>query len=71
MNKWKVSSNDGRFEMDFFPILDKSSFSSAIIISSDQHQVFGKFTGKMILDDGKVIEIKEFLGFIEKFKNYW
>ena len=71
MSKWKVSSNNGRFGMDFFPILDKSSFSSAIIISSDQHQVFGKFTGKMILDDGKVIKIKEFLGFIEKFKNYW
>ena len=71
MNKWTFSSNDGRFEMDFVPVLDRNSYTSVGVISSDQHQVFGKFSGKMILDDGEVVEIKEFMGFAEKVINYW
>ncbi|MBR5739895.1 MAG: DUF2804 family protein, partial [Firmicutes bacterium] len=36
-----------------------------------QHQVFGKYTGSMVLDDGSVIEVKDFLGFAEKVFNKW
>ncbi|MBO4538815.1 MAG: DUF2804 family protein, partial [Clostridia bacterium] len=35
------------------------------------HQVFGYFTGKVSLDDGTVIEIKNKLGFAEKVHNKW
>ena len=71
MDKWTFSSNDGRFEMEFVPVLDRNSYTSVGVISSDQHQVFGKFSGKMILDNGEVVEIKEFMGFAEKVINYW
>ena len=57
--------------MDFQPIIDRASDTNVLVIESDQHQVFGKFTGKMILDDGTVLEIKDFLGFAEKVKNRW
>ncbi|HCQ73675.1 MAG TPA: DUF2804 domain-containing protein, partial [Clostridiales bacterium] len=62
---------DGRFEMDFKPVLDRASCTDALLIKSDQHQVFGLFTGKAVLDDGKVIEIKDFPGFAEKVENKW
>ena len=68
---WKFTSNDGRFEMDFVPILDRASCTDLKLIMSDQHQVFGKFTGKIILDDGSIIQIKDFLGFAEKVHNKW
>ena len=71
MSPWTFTSNDGRFEMDFIPILDRKDNSSIGIISSKQHQVFGKFTGKAVLDDGKVIEIRDFLGFAERVENKW
>lgn len=71
MNPWTFISNDKRFEMDFIPIIDRSDKTSALIISSNQHQVFGKFTGKVILDDGAVLEIKDFLGFAERVTNKW
>lgn len=71
LKPWTFTSNDGRFEMEFMPILDRHSNSSALIISSNQHQVFGRFTGKAILDDGKKIEIRNFLGFAEKVVNRW
>ena len=70
-SSWTFTSNDGRFEMDFVPIIDRKSYTSAGIISSDQHQVFGRFTGSIILDDGKKINITDFLGFAEKVVNKW
>ena len=41
------------------------------ILCSKQHQVFGKFTGKAVLDDGTVLDVKDFFGFAEKVFNKW
>ena len=61
--------SDGRFEMDFNPIIDRSALMDFKAILSDQHQVFGKMTGKAVLDDGTVLEIKDMLCFAEKVHN--
>lgn len=67
---WTFTSSDGRFEMEFAPIIDRSDYTSvANLIVTDQHQVFGRMTGKAILDDGTVIELKDFLCFAEKVHN--
>ncbi len=71
LNPWKFTSNDSRFEMDFEPIIDRNSNMNFILLRSIQHQVFGRFSGKAILDDGQVIEVKDLLGFAEKVINYW
>ena len=69
MKPWKFSSSDGRFEMDFVPVLDRAALTDLKVIVSDQHQVFGKMTGKAILDDGTVIEVKDMLCFAEDVHN--
>lgn len=71
MSPWTFTSDDGRFEMDFVPVLDRSSKTSVGVIESDQHQVFGHFTGRAVLDDGRVIQVRDFFGFAEKVKNKW
>jgi hypothetical protein len=71
LKNWTITSDDGRFEMDFAPLLDRASCTSLLVIESDQHQVFGRFTGKAVLDDGTVINIKNFTGFAEKVMNKW
>ena len=71
LSPWTFTSDDGRFEMDFVPILDRASNTDFIVLGSDQHQVFGRFTGKAVLDDGEVIEIKDFTGMAEKVMNKW
>lgn len=71
MGAWKFTSNDGRFEMDFEPIINRSANINALVLCSNQNQVFGKFTGFIILDDNKKIEIKDMLGFAEKVYNKW
>ena len=66
---WTFSSSDGRFEMDFVPVLDRAACLDYKIIVSDQHQVFGKMSGKAILDDGTVVEVKDMMCFAEKVHN--
>lgn len=69
LKPWTFSSDDGRFEMDFVPVIDRAARTNALIIESDQHQVFGRFTGRAVLDDGTPLELKDFLGFAEKVRN--
>jgi len=66
---WKFTSSDGRFEMDFQPIVDRSSLTNALVIKSVQHQVFGRFSGKAVLDDGTIVAVEDFLGFAEDVYN--
>lgn len=68
---WRFTSTDGRFEMDFTPIIDRKAKISLGVIMSDQHQVFGRFTGAAVLDDGRRIEINGLTGFAEKVRNKW
>ena len=69
MKPWTFTSSDGRFEMDFVPVLDRAACLDYKVIVSDQHQVFGRMTGKAVLDDGKVIEVKDMMCFAEKVHN--
>ena len=69
MKPWKFTSSDGRFEMDFEPVLDRAAKISAVVIASDQHQVFGKMSGKAVLDNGMFIELKDFMCFAEDVHN--
>lgn len=71
MSPWTFTSNDGRFEMNFTPILDRQAPLNVGVICMLPHQVFGKFNGKAILDDGTVIEVKDMVGFAEKVHNKW
>lgn len=71
MKPWTFTSSDGRLEMDFIPVFDRNSAIKLGIFSMVPHQVFGKFTGKAILDDGKIIEFKDVMGFAEKVRNRW
>ena len=68
---WKFGSSDGRFEMDFEPIVDRNSSTNVALVKSVQHQVFGYFSGRVILDDGTSLEVKRFLGFAEDVLNWW
>lgn len=71
LSPWTFTSSDNRFEMTFYPILDRCDNTDLLIIGSNQHQVFGKFNGKAVLDDGTEIILKDKIGFAEKVMNKW
>ena len=71
LKPWTFTSDDGRFEMDFVPIIDRASNTDFKILGSDQHQVFGLFNGVAVLDDGTRLQVKDLIGFAEKVANKW
>ena len=71
MSPWHITSNNGRLDLIFTPIMDRASRTSAVVIESDQHQVFGTFSGTAVLDDGTALKIENLVGFAEKVKNRW
>lgn len=68
---WRFSSNDGRFEMDFNPIVDRHSDANLLFLRANAHQVFGLFSGTVTLDDGTVLKIDRMPGFAEEVLNRW
>lgn len=71
MSKKTFSSDDGRFEMEFTPIYDQITQTKILFVDNKCHQVFGTFTGQAILDDGRVIEVKDMVAFTEHAINNW
>lgn len=71
LEPWRFTSSDGRVQLSFTPILDRKAYTSAGVILSDQHQVFGYFDGTVILDSGERIPVEHMLGFAEKVRNKW
>ena len=71
LNPWRFTSDDGRFELDFIPVIDRASCTDFKVLKSDQHQVFGRFSGTVVLDDGTSVMIQDLFGFAEKVENKW
>lgn len=69
LKPWRITSSDARFEMSFRPILDRCAKTSALIIVTDQHQVFGYLSGTAVLDDGSILKLEDMLCFFEKVHN--
>jgi hypothetical protein len=71
LKPWQFSSSDGRFEMQFTPAIDRHSGIHLGLVRSVQHQVFGHFSGTVVLDDGTPLKVHSFLGFAEDVLNWW
>jgi hypothetical protein len=68
---WRFTSNDKRFEMTFAPIVDRAANFDYGLIKSNQHQVFGRFSGVAVTDDGTPVTVQNLIGFAEKVHNRW
>ena len=71
LSPWTFSDDEGRFDLRFEPVMDRSAKIDALVICSDQHQVFGRFSGTVTLDDGRKLRIDNLMGFAEKVRNKW
>lgn len=70
LEEWEIKSKDGSVDLLFRPIIDRHSNTNALIIQSNQHQVFGYFRGEIKVD-GKTYLIDNLIGFAEMVKNRW
>lgn len=68
--QWRIYSDDGRLDVTFDPIIDRYDPIDLKILCMIPHQVFGRFKGKCVLDNGKEIQV-DAIGFAEKVHNKW
>lgn len=71
LKSWVIGTDDDALHMTFTPILDRAAKINALVLCSDQHQVFGRFSGTARLDDGTELKFNDKIGFAEKVKNRW
>lgn len=71
MSPWTFTSDDKRFEMVFTPVFDNFTELNLMIAHNRCHQVFGKWNGTVILDNGEKLEINDMFAFVEEAKNRW
>ena len=70
LKPWTFTSEKRDIELIFEPIIDRYSNTNALIIQSNQHQVFGYFSGTIRVNN-KEYKFEHLLGFAEKVKNRW
>ena len=70
LKPWKFRSSSKDIDLTFTPILNRNANMNLLVLKSIQNQVFGYFSGYVILD-GKEIYFDHLLGFAEKVKNCW
>ena len=71
MQPWRFSDDDGRLDLTFTPFKDRTAQTNLGVIFSEVHQMFGRYNGGMILDDGSPLKIHDLIGFAEEHHARW
>jgi hypothetical protein len=68
---WQMTSPDGRLRLEFTPFLERVAKTDALILASEVHQMFGKYNGVVISDEGEEIAVHDLIGFAEEHHARW
>ena len=66
---WRFTSNDNRLEMTFEPKQERDENHQMFLYSHKRRQLFGSFSGKVILDDGSEFPFEDIRGMAERRKS--
>lgn len=68
MKPWHMHDEEGKLDLIFTPTIDRSDYMNFGVIITDQHQVFGTYSGTVMLDDREFV-VKDLKGFAEVVHN--
>ena len=68
---WKFTGSDGRLQLNFIPFKERLARTNLLLIFSEIHQIFGRYSGWLKTDDGNKIEIENLIGFTEVHHARW
>lgn len=68
---WVFNDNEDRLDLIFTPFKDRFAATHLLIIDSEVHQMFGRYAGKVVADDGEEIHIDGLIGFAEQHYARW
>ncbi len=71
MRPWRVRSADGGLDVTLVPVHDRHTRVNALVLATEVHQVFGRWTGHVTGPDGTVHQVHDLLGFAEESRSRW
>lgn len=71
MRPWRFTDDAGRLDLTFTPFRDRTARTNLGVIFSEVHQMFGRYNGRAVLDDGLPLEIRDLIGFAEEHRARW
>lgn len=71
LQPWHFVSQDGRFDMTMTPVCDHCGDTNVLVMRMNTHQVHGRWSGTVVLDDGTKLEIRDMYAFCEYVENRW
>jgi hypothetical protein len=71
MRPWHFADNEGRLDLTFTPFRERVATTNLAVITSEVHQMFGRYAGRAVLDNGQVLEIRDLIGFAEEHHARW
>lgn len=68
---WRFSDTEDRVNLTFTPFKERTARSNLLVIFSEVHQMFGRYSGCIRADDGEEIQIENLVGFAEEHHARW
>lgn len=71
MHPWRMVAPDGRLDLTFTPFVERVATTNLLLIASTVHQLFGRYHGHAVADDGERVAIDGLIGFAEEHRARW
>ncbi|HRW42408.1 MAG TPA: DUF2804 family protein, partial [Microthrixaceae bacterium] len=71
MHPWRVRHPDGSLDLALTPRFDRHSKVEAVVMGTEVHQVFGRWSGHVTTDEGEVHHLSGLQGFAEESRSRW
>ncbi|TLN24277.1 DUF2804 domain-containing protein [bacterium] len=71
MKPWHMTSVDGRLDLEFTPFFERVAKTDVKLLLSEVHQMFGRYSGRLVTDSGEKIEVENLVGFAEEHHARW
>jgi hypothetical protein len=68
---WRMKAPDGRLDLLFTPFVERVARTNLLVITSEVHQMFGRYAGRLRTDDGETIQLDGLIGFAEEHRARW
>jgi hypothetical protein len=71
LRPWKMTSPDGRLDLEFTPFRERLARTNLLLITSEVHQMFGRYRGRIVGDQGMVVQLDGLVGWAEEHRARW
>jgi len=72
MKPWAITAPvSGRIDLRLVPFFERVAITNRLVIRSEFRQVFGRFSGILVPDDGQAIEVADMIGWVEQHRARW